>query len=198
MWPCFVRPQGSLCPASPGSRMGLLSVRGRQWWGSWTSMHLSCVKARVCECICRPESSLQRQWSVRGNRLELGSLTLSHAGTYTCVAKNSEGQTQKDYVLTVQGKEKLDIKMRLTHPQKMIYLTRKRNDFQWHVAVIFVLLSITYHPGLWTPLWCECTHGRGADPGVPSKWNPHATPQLAERRRDCRGIRQPPHHVSHS
>ncbi|KAG7241454.1 hypothetical protein INR49_025655 [Caranx melampygus] len=48
------------------------------------------------------ESSLQWQWSVRGNRLELGPLTLSHAGTYTCVAKNSEGQTQKDYSLTVQ------------------------------------------------------------------------------------------------
>ncbi|XP_023814399.1 hemicentin-1 [Oryzias latipes] len=48
------------------------------------------------------ESSLQWQWSVRGNRLELGPLSLSHAGTYTCVAKNSEGQTQKDYTLTVQ------------------------------------------------------------------------------------------------
>ncbi|KAM3610982.1 uncharacterized protein V6R79_011806 [Siganus canaliculatus] len=48
------------------------------------------------------ESSLQWQWSVRGNRLELGPLTLSHAGTYTCVAKNGEGQTQKDYMLTVQ------------------------------------------------------------------------------------------------
>ncbi|TKS79048.1 Hemicentin-2 [Collichthys lucidus] len=48
------------------------------------------------------ESSLQWQWSVRGNRLELGPLTLSHAGTYTCVAKNSEGRTQKDYTLTVQ------------------------------------------------------------------------------------------------
>ncbi|XP_064793489.1 hemicentin-1-like [Oncorhynchus masou masou] len=48
------------------------------------------------------ESSLQWQWSVRGNRLELGPLTLSHAGTYTCVAKNREGQTQKDYTLTVQ------------------------------------------------------------------------------------------------
>ncbi|XP_029295180.1 LOW QUALITY PROTEIN: hemicentin-1 [Cottoperca gobio] len=48
------------------------------------------------------ESSLQWQWSVRGNRLELGPLTLSHAGTYTCVAKNGEGHTQKDYTLTVQ------------------------------------------------------------------------------------------------
>ncbi|XP_058491292.1 hemicentin-1 [Solea solea] len=48
------------------------------------------------------ESSLQWQWSVRGNRLELGPLALSHAGTYTCVAKNSEGQKQKDYTLTVQ------------------------------------------------------------------------------------------------
>ncbi|XP_074526683.1 hemicentin-1 [Halichoeres trimaculatus] len=48
------------------------------------------------------ESSLQWQWSVRGNRLELGPLTLSHAGIYTCVAKNSEGQTQRDYSLTVQ------------------------------------------------------------------------------------------------
>lgn len=50
------------------------------------------------------ESSLQWQWSVRGNRLELGPLSLSHTGTYTCVAKNSEGQMQKDYTLTVQGK----------------------------------------------------------------------------------------------
>ncbi|XP_054466068.1 hemicentin-1 [Anoplopoma fimbria] len=48
------------------------------------------------------ESSLQWQWSIRGNRLELGPLTLSHAGTYTCVAKNREGHTQKDYTLTVQ------------------------------------------------------------------------------------------------
>ncbi|XP_036069528.1 hemicentin-1 isoform X2 [Oryzias melastigma] len=48
------------------------------------------------------ESSLQWQWSVRGNRLELGPLGLSHAGMYTCVAKNSQGQTQKDYALTVQ------------------------------------------------------------------------------------------------
>uniref|UniRef100_A0A3P8SNR4 Uncharacterized protein n=1 Tax=Amphiprion percula TaxID=161767 RepID=A0A3P8SNR4_AMPPE len=48
------------------------------------------------------ESSLQWQWSVRGNRLELGPLSLSHAGRYTCVAKNNEGQTQKDYTLTVQ------------------------------------------------------------------------------------------------
>ncbi|KAK7933456.1 hypothetical protein WMY93_004352 [Mugilogobius chulae] len=47
------------------------------------------------------ESSLQWQWSVRGNRLELGPLTLSNAGTYTCVAKNSEGQTQRDFKLTV-------------------------------------------------------------------------------------------------
>uniref|UniRef100_M3ZDA5 Cell adhesion molecule-related/down-regulated by oncogenes n=1 Tax=Xiphophorus maculatus TaxID=8083 RepID=M3ZDA5_XIPMA len=48
-----------------------------------------------------PISSLQWQWSVRGNRLELGPLTLSHAGTYTCLVKNSEGQTKKDYTLTV-------------------------------------------------------------------------------------------------
>ncbi|XP_032434339.1 hemicentin-1 [Xiphophorus hellerii] len=47
------------------------------------------------------ESSLQWQWSIRGNRLELGPLTLSHAGTYTCLVKNSEGQTKKDYTLTV-------------------------------------------------------------------------------------------------
>ncbi|XP_012721740.2 hemicentin-1 [Fundulus heteroclitus] len=47
------------------------------------------------------ESSLQWQWSVRGNRLELGPLSLSHAGTYTCLVKNSQGQTQKDYTLTV-------------------------------------------------------------------------------------------------
>uniref|UniRef100_H2MDX8 Hemicentin 2 n=1 Tax=Oryzias latipes TaxID=8090 RepID=H2MDX8_ORYLA len=55
-----------------------------------------------------PISSLQWQWSVRGNRLELGPLSLSHAGTYTCVAKNSEGQTQKDYTLTVQSPTILD------------------------------------------------------------------------------------------
>ncbi|XP_061672486.1 hemicentin-1 [Syngnathoides biaculeatus] len=48
------------------------------------------------------ESSLQWQWSNRGNHLELGPITLSHAGTYTCVAKNSEGQEQKDYILSVQ------------------------------------------------------------------------------------------------
>ncbi|XP_039476218.1 hemicentin-1 [Oreochromis aureus] len=48
------------------------------------------------------ESSLQWQWSVRGTRLELGPLSLSHAGTYTCVAKNSEGETRKEYTVTVQ------------------------------------------------------------------------------------------------
>ncbi|RXN18375.1 hemicentin-2 isoform X1 [Labeo rohita] len=47
------------------------------------------------------ESSLQWNWSARGNRLELGPLQSSHAGTYTCIAKNSEGQTQKDYSLTI-------------------------------------------------------------------------------------------------
>ncbi|KAM8887343.1 hemicentin-1 [Spinachia spinachia] len=49
------------------------------------------------------ESSLPWHWSVRGNRLELGPLTLSHAGTYTCVVKNQEGHTQKDFTLTVQA-----------------------------------------------------------------------------------------------
>ncbi|TWW61140.1 Hemicentin-1 [Takifugu flavidus] len=48
------------------------------------------------------ESSLQWQWSIRGSRLELGPLALAHGGLYTCVAKNSEGQAQKDYALTVQ------------------------------------------------------------------------------------------------
>lgn len=64
----------------------------------------SCWFSLTCVVISFPESSLQWQWSVRGNRLELGPLTLSHAGTYTCVAKNREGQTQKDYTLTVQGR----------------------------------------------------------------------------------------------
>lgn len=54
-------------------------------------------------CVCGAESSLQWQWSVRGNRLELGPLTLSHAGRYTCLAKNSDGEAQRDYTLTVQG-----------------------------------------------------------------------------------------------
>lgn len=63
---------------------------------------MSCMTAKICRCS-RSESSLQWQWSVRGHRLELGPLSLSHAGTYTCVAKNSEGRTQKDYTLMVQG-----------------------------------------------------------------------------------------------
>lgn len=63
------------------------------------SMHFE----KTMECF-PPESSLQWQWSIRGNRLDLGPVTLGHGGVYTCVAKNSEGQTQKDYALTVQGK----------------------------------------------------------------------------------------------
>lgn len=191
MWPCCVKPQGSLCLASPGSRMELLLVRGGNDRG--ISMHMSCVKPNLSQRVCRPESSLQWQWSVRGNRLELGPLTLSHAGTYTCVAKNNEGQTQKDYTLTVQGKEELDIwaKWVLTHTHKM-------GNFLWFLAVIFVLLSIAYHSGVWTSIWCECTHGRRTDSGVQSNWNPHTTPQLAERRSDFRAIRHPSHRVRHS
>lgn len=68
------------------------------------TVHFLYVTAEVSGCVCQPESSLQWQWSVRGNRLELGPLTLSHAGTYTCLVKNSEGQTQKDFALTVLGK----------------------------------------------------------------------------------------------
>ncbi|KAG9270615.1 hemicentin-2-like [Astyanax mexicanus] len=39
--------------------------------------------------------------SGHGNVLELGPLEPSHAGTYTCRAENSGGQTQKDFSLTV-------------------------------------------------------------------------------------------------
>lgn len=67
-------------------------------------IHIDC-ELHIKSDLCCPESSLQWQWSIRGNRLELGPLTLSHAGTYTCVAKNSEGETRKDYSLTVQGKD---------------------------------------------------------------------------------------------
>ena len=63
-----------------------------------------CVCVCVYVCVCHPESSLQWQWAVRGSRLELGPLSLAHAGTYTCVVQNSEGRTQKNYVLTVQGR----------------------------------------------------------------------------------------------
>ncbi|TRY54403.1 hypothetical protein DNTS_023681 [Danionella cerebrum] len=49
------------------------------------------------------ESSLKWNWSARGNRLELGPLQLTHAGTYTCIARNTEGQTQKDYSLIVNA-----------------------------------------------------------------------------------------------
>uniref|UniRef100_A0AAY5L311 Hemicentin 2 n=1 Tax=Esox lucius TaxID=8010 RepID=A0AAY5L311_ESOLU len=47
------------------------------------------------------EGSVQWKWSIRGKRLELGPLALSHAGTYTCMAENSEGETRKDYDLTI-------------------------------------------------------------------------------------------------
>lgn len=63
------------------------------------------VTARLSGSVWFPESRLQWQWSVRGTRLELGPLSLSHAGTYTCVAKNSEGETRKEYTVTVQGNE---------------------------------------------------------------------------------------------
>ncbi|XP_072563615.1 hemicentin-1 [Paramormyrops kingsleyae] len=48
------------------------------------------------------ESSVKWKWAIRGNRLELGPLQLSHAGIYTCVAKNIEGESRKEYRLTVQ------------------------------------------------------------------------------------------------
>uniref|UniRef100_A0A3Q0T017 Ig-like domain-containing protein n=1 Tax=Amphilophus citrinellus TaxID=61819 RepID=A0A3Q0T017_AMPCI len=86
--------------------------------GDSTAITLGSHVALLCEATGVPvpsitwlkdgtpiESSLQWQWSVRGNRLELGPLSLSHAGTYTCVAKNSEGQAQKEYTVTVQGNE---------------------------------------------------------------------------------------------
>lgn len=64
-----------------------------------------CVAAVSSGSVWFAESSLQWQWSIRGNRLELGPLGLSHAGTYTCVAKNSGGRAQKEYTVTVQGNE---------------------------------------------------------------------------------------------
>lgn len=50
---------------------------------------------------------MQWKWAIRGSRLELGPLQLSHAGIYTCLAKNIEGESRKEYRLTVQGKEDL-------------------------------------------------------------------------------------------
>ncbi|XP_035392059.1 hemicentin-1 [Electrophorus electricus] len=47
-------------------------------------------------------STGRSQEEVQGHRLELGPLQMSHAGTYTCVAENSEGRSQKDFSLTVQ------------------------------------------------------------------------------------------------
>lgn len=99
----------------------------RRWW-NWTSVCLSGLKAWLNKYVCCPESSLQWQWSIRGNRLELGPLTLSHAGTYTCVAKNSEGQTRKDYSLTVQGKEALG----------------KKSDNPTHIKNVFHLMFNSY------------------------------------------------------
>lgn len=160
----------------------------RRWW-NWTSVCLSGLKAWLNKYVCRPESSLQWQWSIRGNRLELGPLTLSHAGTYTCVAKNSEGQTRKDYSLTVQGKEALR--------KKMGNPTHVKNVSIWYLTVIFVPLSIAYHSRLWTPHGSERARWGGANLGVQSNWNPHAAAQLAERRSRRGGIRQPPHRVGH-
>ncbi|KAK1155520.1 hemicentin-1-like [Acipenser oxyrinchus oxyrinchus] len=37
-----------------------------------------------------------------GSRLELGPVQLSHAGTYTCLARNTEGETRRHYTLAVQ------------------------------------------------------------------------------------------------
>ncbi|MBN3299469.1 HMCN1 protein, partial [Amia calva] len=48
------------------------------------------------------ESSAQWRWVAGGSRLELGPLQLSHAGTYTCLARNREGESRKDYQITVQ------------------------------------------------------------------------------------------------
>lgn len=76
----------------------------------------SCCCFFVVLFLCL-ESSLQWNWSMRGNRLELGPLQLSHAGTYTCIAKNSEGQTQKDYSLTIYGKTALIIYLCIKYSQ---------------------------------------------------------------------------------
>uniref|UniRef100_A0A3B4A3D7 Ig-like domain-containing protein n=1 Tax=Periophthalmus magnuspinnatus TaxID=409849 RepID=A0A3B4A3D7_9GOBI len=80
---CHVKVMPFLRPKSAGTKMGKNSP--------------------LLMAFCYCQVILQWQWSIRGNRLELGPLTLSHAGTYTCVAKNSEGQTQREYKLTVLG-----------------------------------------------------------------------------------------------
>ncbi|GAA6068512.1 hemicentin-1 isoform X1, partial [Tachysurus ichikawai] len=37
-----------------------------------------------------------------GSMLSLGPLELSHSGVYTCIAHNSEGETHKNYTLSIQ------------------------------------------------------------------------------------------------
>lgn len=113
-----LHPRFTRVPAMPGLRVPCaeyhLAERRNSYWSVLTAFiwFTDLFWLRVLHCILEgesnwrfppPESSLQWQWSIRGSRLELGPLALAHGGLYTCVAKNSEGQAQKDYALTVQG-----------------------------------------------------------------------------------------------
>lgn len=53
---------------------------------------------------------------------------------------------------------------------------------------IFVAPSTAHHPELWPNIGRKWTQGGGADPGVQSKRNPCAPPQLAKRWSVFRGI----------
>ncbi|XP_041098662.1 hemicentin-1 isoform X2 [Polyodon spathula] len=48
------------------------------------------------------ESNVEWRGMSGGSQLELGPVQLSHAGTYTCLARNAEGEARRRYTLAVQ------------------------------------------------------------------------------------------------
>lgn len=58
----------------------------------------------------------------RGGRLQLSHLQPAQAGTYTCVAENSQAEARKDFVVSVLGTSALYMNPSLPHPCQPLLL----------------------------------------------------------------------------